>query len=548
MERALERSLNSVSERPRRRELFRFHYPKSLGECEKVLTGLLEDLLMKRFALVLLFVLEAAFCLAADLTGNWVAENPLPDGTLRKTYFQLKQEDSRITGHIRVTQFYYTITESTGTPDAFTVTGTLQDGNTPRHVIYEGKLVGDELHMATRRRPDAALTELVAHRTAPDEGAMPARIEPPALHKVPYNGLAKTPPMGWNSWNKFAGRVDDATVRAIADAMASNGMKDVGYTFINIDDTWEAEKRDANGNIQTNKKFPDMKALADYVHGKGLKLGIYSSPGPNTCAGYEGSYGHEEQDAKAYAAWGIDYLKYDWCGARNIYTDQEMQAVYQKMGDALRASGRPIVYSLCQYGRQDVWKWGPDVSGNLWRTTGDIRDTWDSMSKIGFNQDQLAPYAAPGHWNDPDMLEIGNGGMTEVEYRTHMSLWSMLAAPLIAGNDLRDMTPAIHDILTNKEVIAIDQDADGKQAKRIWQSGDQEIWTRPLSGGAQAVALFNRAKDDAKMTIKWSDMGINKTPKRVRDLWAHSDLKVNGADYSATVPGHGVLLLRVAAK
>jgi alpha-galactosidase len=337
-------------------------------------------------------------------------------------------------------------------------------------------------------------------------------------------------------------------VRAIADAMASNGMKDVGYTFINIDDTWEAEKRDANGNIQTNKKFPDMKALADYVHGKGLKLGIYSSPGPNTCAGYEGSYGHEEQDAKAYAAWGIDYLKYDWCGARNIYTDQEMQAVYQKMGDALRASGRPIVYSLCQYGRQDVWKWGPDVSGNLWRTTGDIRDTWDSMSKIGFNQDQLAPYAAPGHWNDPDMLEIGNGGMTEVEYRTHMSLWSMLAAPLIAGNDLRDMTPAIHDILTNKEVIAIDQDADGKQAKRIWQSGDQEIWTRPLSGGAQAVALFNRAKDDAKMTIKWSDMGINKTPKKVRDLWAHSDLKVNGADYSATVPGHGVLLLRVAAK
>jgi alpha-galactosidase len=330
--------------------------------------------------------------------------------------------------------------------------------------------------------------------------------------------------------------------------MAGNGMKEAGYTYINIDDTWEGEKRDASGNITTNKKFPDMKALADYVHSKGLKLGIYSSPGPNTCAGYEGSYGHEEQDAKTYAAWGIDYLKYDWCGARNLYTDQEMQAVYQKMGDALRASGRPIVYSLCQYGLNDVWKWGPDVGGNLWRTTGDIRDAWDSMTKIGFNQDQLAPFAAPGHWNDPDMLEIGNGGMSDTEYRTHMSLWSMLAAPLIAGNDLRDMTPAIHDILTNKEVIAIDQDSEGKQATRISKSGDQEIWARLLSGGAYAVALFNRAKDDAPMSVRWSDAGIKGKPRKARDLWSHSDVKIGGENYSATVPGHGVVLLRVSAK
>src|SRR5438067_512712 len=366
---------------------------------------------MRRAAIFLTVLLNAGCCMAVDLTGNWVAENPLPDATVRKVYFDLKQQDSRITGHIRLTQFYYTISESTGTADAFTVTGTMQDGDTLRHVVYEGKLVGDELHMSTRRRPDAPLTEVIAHRTSPGEGAMPARIPPPTLHKVPYNGLAKTPPMGWNSWNKFAARVDDATVRAIADAMASNGMKDVGYTFINIDDTWEAEKRDSNGNITTNKKFPDMKALADYVHGKGLKLGIYSSPGPNTCAGYEGSYGHEQQDARTYAAWGIDYLKYDWCGARNLYSDEEMQAVYQPMGEALQATGRHIVYSLCQYGRMDVWKWGPDVGGNLWRTTGDIRDTWDSMTRIGFNQDALAPYAGPGHWNDPDMLEIGNGGM-----------------------------------------------------------------------------------------------------------------------------------------
>jgi len=503
---------------------------------------------MKLVRILLLVLGSATLCLAADLTGNWLAANPLPDGTERKVYFELKQQDAKITGHIRLTQFYYAITESTGGADTFTITGTMQDGNSARHVTYEGKLVGDELHMATRRRPDAPLTEVVDHRVADGEGAMPARIEPPALHKVPYNGLAKTPPMGWNSWNKFAGRVDDQTVRTIADAMSTNGMKEAGYTYINIDDIWEAEKRDAQGNITTNKKFPDMKALADYVHGKGLKLGIYSSPGPNTCAGYEGSYGHEEQDAKTYASWGIDYLKYDWCGARNLYTDQEMQAVYQKMGDALRASGRPIVYSLCQYGRNDVWKWGPDVAGNLWRTTGDIRDTWDSMTNIGFNQDQLAAFAAPGHWNDPDMLEIGNGGMTDTEYRTHMSLWSMLAAPLIAGNDLRDMTPAIHDILTNKEVIAIDQDPAGKQATRISKSGDQEVWARPLSGGDYAVALFNRAKEEAKMSVKWSEAGIKGNPRKARDLWSHSEVKINGADYSVQVPGHGVVLLRVSAK
>jgi len=502
---------------------------------------------MKLFRSVLVMLLSVVACFAADVTGNWVAENPSSDGYVRKTYFDLKQEGSQITGHVRTGQFYYPNCTSTGTEEHFTLTCTMQDGNNERHVVYEGKLVGDELHMSTRRRPDAPLTEVIAHRAPEGEGAMPARIPPPALHKVPYNGLAKTPPMGWNSWNKFAGRIDDATVRSIADAMVSSGMKDAGYAFINIDDTWEGD-RDAQGNIQTNKKFPDMKALADYVHGKGLKIGIYSSPGPNTCAGYEGSYGHEEQDAKTYAAWGIDYLKYDWCGARNIYKDDEMQAVYQKMGDALQASGRPIVYSLCQYGRQEVWEWGPDVGGNLWRTTGDIRDSWDSMSKIGFNQDELAPYAAPGHWNDPDMLEIGNGGMTDTEYRTHMSLWSMLAAPLIAGNDLRSMSPAIHDILTNKEVIAIDQDSEGHQAKRVSKNGDQEIWSRPLAGGATAVALFNRATTDAPITVKWSDLGLKSAPKKVRDLWSHSDVKVSKADYTATVTGHGVVLLRLSQK
>lgn len=337
------------------------------------------------------------------------------------------------------------------------------------------------------------------------------------------------------------GRVNDEVVRAVADAMARNGMKDAGYVYVNIDDTWEAE-RDAKGNIQTNKKFPDMKALADYVHGKGLKLGIYSSPGPNTCAGYEGTYGHEEQDARTWAAWGIDYLKYDWCGARNIYTDADMQAVYQKMGDALLATGRPIVYSLCQYGRADVWKWGPEVGGNLWRTTGDIRDSWDSMARIGFGQDELAPWAKPGHWNDPDMLEIGNGGMSDTEYRTHMTLWSMLASPLMAGNDLRDVPPSILEILTNREVIAIDQDKAGKQGKRVSKAGDQEIWVRELDGGDRAVAFFNRGAEAATLAVNWADLGVKKTPVHARDLWSRRDAEL-GAD--VPIPGHGVVFVRL---
>jgi alpha-galactosidase len=501
-----------------------------------------------KFLRILSLILVAASCSAADLTGNWAIKKPLADGTYNWAYFNLKQDGDKISGTIRTTQFYYTITESTNGPDGYSVAASMMDGKSPRGVKYDVKLVGDdELHITSYRRNNEK-SEDVAHRAPAGEGAMPARVEPPPLHKVSDNGLVRTPPMGWNSWNKFGHSIDDAAVRGVADAMVKSGMKDAGYVYINIDDTWEAG-RDAQGNIQTNKKFPDMKALADYVHSKGLKLGIYSSPGPNTCAGYEGSYGHEEQDAKTYAAWGIDYLKYDWCGARILYKNEEMPAVYQKMGDALLATGRPIVYSLCQYGWDDVWKWGADVGGNLWRTTGDIRDTWESMSRIGFAQDEHSPYAKPGHWNDPDMLEIGNGHMTDTEYRTHLSLWSMLSAPLIAGNDLRDMTPAIHDILTNREVIAIDQDTAGKQATRAWKSdaGDQEIWVKQLADGGQAVALFNRGEKDTRMTVKWADVGVKETPKHARDLWDHKDVKLDkkSPEYSATVPTHGVVLLRI---
>ena len=240
-------------------------------------------------------------------------------------------------------------------------------------------------------------------------------------------------------------------------------------------------------------------------------------------------------------------MKYDWCGARNIYTDEEMQAVYQKMGDALRATGRPIVYSLCQYGRQDVWKWGPDVGGNLWRTTGDIRDAWDSMSRIGFTQQiGLEKWARPGHWNDPDMLEIGNGGMTDDEYRTHMSLWSVLAAPLLAGNDLANMAPGVLSILTNRDVIAINQDAAGKQGARAWQSGEQEIWVRELANGDREVAVFNRGAASAKVPVKWADLGL-KTPVSGKELWTGRTIEFAGAEQQTEVPSHGVALWRVRA-
>ncbi len=480
---------------------------------------------------------------AADLTGNWLAATPNGDGTTRKVWLNLKQQDGRITGTIRATQFFYTIANSTGGPDRFTLTAAAQDEGRERRVVYEVTLSGDELSVSAVRN-DVPGTPIAAHRVSPADGALPARVILPALHKVPDNGLARTPPMGWNSWNKFHSAVSDPIVRGVADAIASNGMREAGYVYVTIDDTWEGD-RDAQGVLHSNNKFPDMKALADYVHSKGLKLGLYSGPGPTTCQGYEASHGHEDQDARTWAAWGIDYLKYDWCGARMLYSDADEQPLYQRMGDALAKSGRKIVFSLCQYGRLDVWKWGPDVGGNLWRTTGDISDRWESMERIGFDQGRLAPYARPGHWNDPDMLEIGNGGMSDTEYRTHMSLWSMLAAPLVAGNDVREMSPAIRDILLNREVIAIDQDKAGKQATRASQSGGQEIWTRDLAGGDIAVAFFNRGNDPASIAVKWTDAGFKKQPLRARDLWAHKDLTVTGPEYSAEVPSHGVVLLRV---
>ena len=459
---------------------------------------------------------------AADLTGHWLSIRKNSDGQTRETSLWLKANGDLLTGYLTDRDESEPISEGkiAGTEISFVIIR--DEFGKERRIAYHGVVTNNTLHLHMAH-PDGWETETsfnhVSSETPPPQPAARAKIKLPSAANVPYNGLAKTPPMGWNSWNKFANRVSDQIVRQMADAMARNGMKDAGYVYVNIDDTWEAG-RDAQGNIETNSKFPDMKALADYVHSKGLRLGIYSSPGPKTCAGYTGSFEHEEQDAKTYAAWGIDYLKYDWCSGSSVYDYHSMPAVYAKMGQALLPAGRPIVFSLCQYGVLNGPQWGASVGGNLWRTTGDISDNWRSMSHIGFDlQLDLAQYAGPGHWNDPDMLEVGNGGMTETEYRTHMSLWSLLAAPLLAGNDLRDVSPAILDMLTNKDVIAVDQDRLGKQAKRVAKDGDLEVWARPLADGAYAVGLFNRGASTSKVTARWNDIGINGTA-RVRDLWA----------------------------
>jgi alpha-galactosidase len=357
--------------------------------------------------------------------------------------------------------------------------------------------------------------------------------------------VALTPPMGWNSWNHFACHITEDIVRQQAHAMATNGMKEAGYVYVNIDDCWQGQ-RDAQGNIQPNANFPDMKGLADYVHSLGLKFGVYSSPGPETCAHHTGSYQHEAQDAKTYAAWGVDYLKYDWCSASRVYQPSQMQAVYRKMYDALRSTGRPIVFSLCQYGLQQVWRWGPSVGGNLWRTTGDISPDYTRMAFIGFEQNGLQKYAGPGHWNDPDMLEIGNGRLTNInEERTQMSLWCMLAAPLLAGNDLTHMNKQTLEVLTNREVIAVDQDPKGVQGHRVTQEGPLEVWAKAMSDGSQVVGLFNRSVGSAVMEVNFSDIGIYGSAN-VRDLWEHKDLGSFDRSFSTEVPPHGVALIRIS--
>jgi alpha-galactosidase len=381
------------------------------------------------------------------------------------------------------------------------------------------------------------------HGTAKDAKARTFKtVALPPLGKLSPDGLAVKPPMGWSSWNKFAENIDDKTIRAMADALVSTGLRDAGYIYVNIDDGWQGT-RGPDGAIRPNAKFPDMKGLADYVHSKGLKLGIYSSQGPKTCAGFEGSYGHVQQDAQTFAGWGVDYLKYDLCSGEWFYNDADtVKRSYYEMGAALRATGRPILYSLCEYGRFEVGAWGRDVGGHLWRTTGDITDDYPTMAKIGFDKNGRPEWAGPGGWNDPDMLEIGNGGMTHDAYATHMSLWAMSAAPLMMGHDLRQTGAEVLKMLENREVIAIDQDALGVQGKAVRKDGATEVWTKPLAGGDVAVALFNRGEAAAPMQLLASDLPVGAVTQ-VRDLWRATDLAAGPQDVQ--VPAHGVVLLRV---
>jgi alpha-galactosidase len=384
----------------------------------------------------------------------------------------------------------------------------------------------------------------------------------------PQIGL--TPAMGWNSWNCFASAVTAEDIKKAANAMVSSGLINHGWTYINIDDYWEVNphrtndptlqgpERDAEGHILPNPRFPDMKALADYVHGKGLKIGLYSSPGPWTCGGCVASWQHEDEDAQTYGAWGFDYLKYDWCSYNKIAKDHslpELMKPYQVMRAALDKVPRDIIYSLCQYGMGDVWEWGAKVGGNSWRTTGDIRDNWKSMCHNGFGPSSISdqPFAGPGHFNDPDMLVVGYVGwgpnlhqthLTPAEQYTHISLWCLLASPLLIGCDMTQFDPFTLSLLSNDEVLAVDQDPLGQQAKRIVKDGDLEIWAKDMADGSKAIGLFNRGEKPAKVEVKWSNLGW-RGRHRVRDLWRQKDLGKFKNAFSAIVPRHGVELVRV---
>jgi alpha-galactosidase len=423
--------------------------------------------------------------------------------------------------------------------------------------------------------------------------------------------ICLTPPMGWNSWNCFHKSVDQKKVIAAAEAMIAAGLVDHGWTYINIDDCWQGN-RDEKGFVQPNAKFPDMKGLSDAIHGMGLKFGIYSSPGPRTCAGYEGSFDHEDQDAKTYAEWGVDYVKYDWCsygsvsGLRTLQKciellpdrageltalgkemleidklgrkrtpEQEAKrkelnqkiagilekidpnqkkqidadvpvAPYRLFGKSLKKVDRDIVYSLCQYGGAKVWEWGPAVGGNCWRTTGDIGASWGSLSGIGFRQNALAKWAGPGHWNDPDMLEVGSGTLTPDENYTHMTLWCMLAAPLLIGCDMTKMDEFVLSLHSNDEVLSVNQDALGKQGYRVKQDGANEVWLKPMADGVLAVALFNRGDKEAEVSIAWADLKLE-GEQPIRDLWRQKNLSGNAKGLSAKVAPHGAELFRVGA-
>jgi alpha-galactosidase len=437
--------------------------------------------------------------------------------------------------------------------------------------LPDGLTLDEKTGVITGNAPAGAGTHAVSLKATNALGSAEQKLRIEVGDKI-----ALTPPMGWNSWNCFAEDVSDAKVRAVADVFEKSGLIDHGWTYINIDDCWQLKIDETliknkplreNGRVLTNSKFPDMKALTDYIHAKGLKAGIYSSPGPATCAGYTGSYKSEEADARQYAAWGFDYLKYDWCSFGSIADrirrqpnrPSELNVVqkpYQDMQKFITTQSRDIVYSLCQYGMGDVWQWGESVDANCWRTTGDIADSWTSMSGIGFSQNGHEKYAGPGHWNDPDMLVLGKVGwgprlhqtvLTPSEQYTHISLWSMLASPLLIGCDLTQLDDFTKNLLTNDEVIAINQDPLGRQAKRVVQNTEEEteVWTKEMEDGSLAVGLFNRGEVKTKISVTPQQLGLS-GPQSIRDVWRQKDVGEFGNSVAFDVARHGVVLLKIS--
>ena len=375
------------------------------------------------------------------------------------------------------------------------------------------------------------------------------------IHK--YEGLALTPPMGWNTWNTFQGNINETLIKETAQIIVNSGLKDAGYVYVVLDDCWMTRQRDENGQLVPDPaKFPSgMKALGDYLHGLGLKFGIYNCAGTRTCAGYPGGRGHEYEDARLYASWGVDYVKYDWCNTGTANAPE----TYKTFGDALLATGRPMILSICEWGKNQPWTWATPI-GQLWRTTGDITDKYSTGTRGtgGYNNGwkdildrqaelKLEQYAGPDHWNDPDMLEVGNRGLTTAESRAHFSFWCMLASPLMMGNDLRVMTAETLDILANAEVIALDQDPLGKQGYRVIDETGREVWVKELSDGDWAVCMLNDSPEDAEMSLAWSQIdALGDKTYNVRDLWAGEDLGTTAKDYSGTVGTHDVVLFRLS--
>ncbi|MBW5423316.1 alpha-galactosidase [Streptomyces sp. BG9H] len=395
----------------------------------------------------------------------------------------------------------------------------------------------------------AAARDTAERPAADGAAARQAAVEPDV--RLP-DGLAATPPMGFNNWNSTHCRAEfnEAMIKGIADIFVEKGLKKAGYQYVNLDDCWALPQRDANGKLVPDpKRFPNgIKAVADYVHSKGLKFGIYTSAGTKTCneAGFPGALGHERSDAQQFAEWGVDYLKYDNCNNQGVDAKKRYIAMRDALKAASETTGRPIVYSICEWGENKPWEWAADV-GHLWRTTGDISDNWNSMLSIMKKNLPLDEYAGPGHWNDPDMLEVGNGGMTDTEYRTHFSMWSIMAAPLLIGSDLRKATPGTFEILGNKEVIAVDQDPLGKQGKVVSSQDGRWVVAKEMKDGSRAVALFNESGTAQAVSTTAKAVGLPGAPAyTLRDLWRHKSYHTAGR-ISATVPAHGTVLLRVAA-